>query len=486
MANELKIKEFLLKREKKIRCAKNNLWEFCKILHSYKESWTHLKIMCETLQNFYENKLFDINNKPYRKLMINLPPRHYKTRTMILFCCWILGKNIEETIISTSYSDDLATEFSRYTRDEIQREKNKSYDINFNDIFPKTKTQEGNASYSKWALEGKHFTYLGAGFGASITGKGCKIAIIDDQIKSYEDANNEESLNKKWEWYLGTFKSRMEEGSKQIIIMTRWINKDICGRLLSDEIESKQWYVLKMPAYNQEKDEMLCSDMLSKESYLEFQRTMPDDVFSANYNQEPIEKKGLLYQRFLEYEDLPKNDNKILQDRRIAYIDTADEGNDYLVCICGLEYKNVFYCLDILCTKAPQEITENKTVDLLIKNDIKDVLIESNNGGRAFARNIIRILKEKKRYDIIIKWFHQSNNKMARIFSNASNVENRVLYPKGWNYLFPEYHKLIKSFMRNKNNQVDDPEDCITGIIEMIDKKQIITSSNISAGDLGL
>lgn len=475
---------YKLKREKLIRSCQEDFWIFCKTLHKYKEDWYHLKLFANTLQDFFENKLLDESGNICRKLMVNMPPRHYKTRTMILFSAWVFGRDSEQAIISTSYSDDLATEFSRYTRDEISRTKIDDLDIVYSDIFPNTKLKHGDASLKKWSLEGRHFSYLGAGFGASITGKGCSLAIIDDQVKSYEDANNEASLDKKWEWYLGTFKSRMEEGSKQIIIMTRWTDKDICGRLLNDPVESPKWKVIKMEAFKDEK--MLCPEMLSYESYKELQRTLPDDVFMANYHQEPIEKKGLLYQKYQEYDRLPEKDGKQLQDRRICYVDTADEGNDYLVSVCGVEYQKMCFVTDIVCSKEPQEKTEDMVVNMIISNSIQDIIIESNNGGRAFARNVERKLKEKKYYSGIVKWFHQSTNKLSRILSNASNVENRIFYPVGWNYRFVEYHKFIKSFMRSKANVHDDCPDTITGIVEMMDNKHILSSSGVSASMLGL
>jgi len=91
MASDIDIQRYLIKRELVLRECRESLWKFCKILHGYKESWSHLKILCDTLQDFYQNRLLDTDNKPYHKIMINMPPRFYKTRTMILFCAWILG-----------------------------------------------------------------------------------------------------------------------------------------------------------------------------------------------------------------------------------------------------------------------------------------------------------------------------------------------------------------------------------------------------------
>lgn len=83
----------------------------------------------------------------------------------------MFGQNPSEKIITASYNDDVASDFSRYTRDEITKEKASMLDICYSDIFPDTRIKKGNASFEKWALEGQHFSYLGAGIGGSVTSK---------------------------------------------------------------------------------------------------------------------------------------------------------------------------------------------------------------------------------------------------------------------------------------------------------------------------
>ena len=477
--------EYLLaERENVVRKARMSFWNFCKALHDYKDEWGSLHDLCDTLQALYERKLLDSNNKPYKKLMINMPPRHYKTRTLILFSTWCFGVNPKETIISTSYSDDLATEFSRYTRDEINKEKNFDYEIVYSDIFPESKIKHGDASYKKWALEGCHFSYKGAGFGASITGKGAKIAIIDDQIKDYEEAMNEMMLEKRWNWYTGTFKSRIEQNAIEIICMTRWSDRDICGMILNNPKESSKWHRM---VHEVEKDGiMLCDDMLNHESFIEKQEIMDEAVFIANYYQRTVDQKGKLYQELKTYDRLPEDkDGRLLSDRVLCYVDTADEGVDYLCAIAGIEYHKCCYITDIYYTQEPQEITESKTTKFIIANDVKDCMVESNNGGRAFSRNVKRLLTERLHYSTILRWFHQSKNKNTRILTNASNVERRIFFPVNWHVKYPKFYLHVNSYMRNKNNKHDDAEDTLTGIIEMMDNKHVV-KARIDASHLGL
>ncbi len=456
----------VFERERRIRRAKKSLWEFCKMLAPdfYREGRWHLKLLCDTLQALYEGRLVKEDGSPYKKLMMNMPPRHGKSRTLINFCMWALGRDKSNKVITCSYNDDAASDFSRYTRDGIAQEKTYPHEIVYGDIFPESRIKKGNGSYQQWALEGEFFNYKGAGIGGSITGKGCNISIVDDPVKDAETALNARALDKIWTWYSGTFLSRKEEGAIEIINMTRWAKKDICGRILVGP-EADDWYLLKLEAKDQE-GKMLCSGLLSEKSYQSLKVNMVPEIFKANYHQEPIDQKGKLYSHFSTYNCLPANqEGKMI----ISYIDTADQGDDYLCAIAGLEYEGEIYIVDVLYTKAGMEVTEPQTAEFLVRNGVNKVKIESNNGGRSFARNVERILwEEYKTRRIDLQWFHQSKNKKARIISNSSFVMNHIYYSEDWKNRWPNYYEAMNSYQKSGKNRNDDGPDATTGLAEMV------------------
>ena len=136
MIPELELLDALI--AERISISRKSFWEYCKTRapEFYLEHRHHLKTICETLQNLYEGTLLNDNGKPYENMIMNLPPRHGKSRTLILFCEWVLGKTQTNRIITASYNEDLATVFSRYTRDGISEEKLYPHEIVFSDIFP--------------------------------------------------------------------------------------------------------------------------------------------------------------------------------------------------------------------------------------------------------------------------------------------------------------------------------------------------------------
>lgn len=478
MDKQKKAELVILKREKKIREARKSFWSFCKILEPdfYKDDRTFLRDMCHTLQSLYDGTLINPKTeKPYRKLMINMPPRHGKSRTLVNFTRWLLGVDRTNKIITASYNDDMATDFSRYCRDGIKEEKNNPTDFVYSDIFPESQIKDGNASIQQWALEGTFFSYKGVGLGSGVTGKGANILISDDLVKDFETAVNESALDKIWRWYTGTFISRMESNAIEIMNMTRWAKGDPCGRILDSE-DADLWYVLKLEAYNEETDTMLCEDLLSKEDYLYKSRNIDSLAFRANYHQEPVDQKGSLYKQLKEYDpvDVPEF------EEIISYTDTADLGSDWLCSIVGGKYAGEIYILDILYTKDGMEVTEPQTAELLFKNDVRDATIESNNGGRGFARNVERLLWEKfQTRRVHIEWFHQSKNKKARILTNSKYIMDHVYFPLGWQTRWKEFARDILAYQKEGKNKHDDCADALTGLAElMTESKKAVASAN--------
>lgn len=454
-----------------LELARRDFWEYCKLLSPdfYTDERYHLHILCVTLQALYEGKLLRPDGVPYRKMMINIPPQHGKSRTLINFCQWLLGKNNEERIIQCSYNDTAAHDFARYTRDGIQEIKLQE-EIVYSDIFPDTKVKHGDASYDKWALEGQHFNYLGAGIGGSITGKGGSVLIVDDPVKSAEIAMNENALEKIWQWYTGTFLSRVSAKNGEpleIIVMTRWAKCDLCGKILGST-EAAKWYIIRYMAYDNITDEMLCPSLLSKERYKTLKSLMVPEILEANYNQAPIDIKGRLYSSLKTYTEIPHDEKGNVLFTKVAnYTDTADEGDDFLCSICYGVYQGEAYVLDVIYTKDPMEITEPAVAEMLHRNKIRDTDIESNSGGRGFARAVQRILREKYQSILcVINWFHQTQNKQARILTNSTWVQKHIYFPINWVDRWPLYAQAMMSYQKEGKNKHDDAPDATTGVAE--------------------
>lgn len=439
-----------LKKQARLELARRDFFEYCKLTASdfYKEERVFLKDLCYQLQDFYKSD--------EKVCVINMPPRHGKSRTAGKFVEWVLGTNPNEKIMTGSYNEDLSSSFAKSVRDTIASEKTEGV-IVYNDIFPNTKIKDGEATQKKWALAGsKVSNYLATSPTGTATGFGCTIMIIDDLIKNAKEAYNENTLKNHIDWFNNTMLSRTENGFKLIIIMTRWSSNDLAGYILENYSNVRH---INYKAV-QEKGSMLCEDVLSKEDYEFKTKNMNKDIVYANYQQEPIDVKNRLYTTFKTYEKLPP------AHYVMNYTDTADEGDDYLCSIDYQMYNNEYYILDVIFTQEPMEVTEPAVAKMLTKDNVGNANIESNNGGRGFARNVQKELKQLKNTHTKVNWFHQGENKIARILSNSTGVMNNIYFPINWEDRWPEFAKHLKHYVRTGKNEHDDAEDCLTGVYE--------------------
>jgi len=182
-------------------------------------------------------KLLDIATGRLRRLMLFMPPRHGKS-TMVshYFPAWYLGRFPDRRVLLTTYAADFALSWGRKARDVM---------MEYGDLFG-VRLRADSAAAHAWDLLGREGGMTTAGVGGPITGKGADILIIDDPVKNEEEANSPIYREKVWEWYRSTAYTRLEPGGSLILVMTRWHEDDLSGRILDQE--APLWDVVMLPA----------------------------------------------------------------------------------------------------------------------------------------------------------------------------------------------------------------------------------------------
>lgn len=293
-------------KDAKIAYAAMDFFSYCnlKAPEFYREDRVFLNKVCNDFQSFYESDE-DV-------LVLNMPPRHGKSRTAGCFVEWVLGNNQNEKIMLGSYNEALSTTFSKNVRDTITEQKGDEDKIVYSEIFPNVAIKYGDSAMNKWSLVNGYNNYLATSPKGTSTGFGATLMIIDDLIKSALEANNADVLEQQWTWFTDTMLSRLEEGGKIIIIMTRWHSDDLAGRALRHF--TKLGMKVRHICYKALQDDgtMLCSQILSRRSYEIKTKSMSKEIAAANYQQEPIDIKGRLYSSFKTYTKLPTDEMVIL------------------------------------------------------------------------------------------------------------------------------------------------------------------------------
>lgn len=176
-----------------------------------------------------------------RRLMIFAPPQHGKSELVsVRLPAYWLARRPNDPVIITSYAASLAHTKSRQARDLVEGQE-------FADIWPAVTTDPSSRAVDRWQLAPPHRASLtAAGVGGPVTGHGAALGIIDDPFENWEQAQSAVTRNRIWDWYRGTFRTRIWENGAIVLIMTRWHEDDLAGRLLARQAE--EWTVLRLPA----------------------------------------------------------------------------------------------------------------------------------------------------------------------------------------------------------------------------------------------
>lgn len=455
-------------RELKLLEAYDDFWEFCLYMdyEFFDKRESVLKPVAEAFQEVEEGEL-DL-------LYVGMPPRTGKSYITSLWCTWVLGRNPTESIMRNTVTNTLYNKFSNDIRDIMRGDTHKR---RYRDIFPGIHFATEKLEGWKLTTSEQGVSYFGAGVGGTVIGLGCtKAAILDDSIKNAEEAMSENSLEKKWNWYGSTHKSRLEKGCPEIHIATRWSNHDIPGRLIEEgEFQGNNAKKIVIPALVD--GESYCEEIHSTEKLLKEKKLLDELIWEAEWQQSPVEAKGLVFPdqslNYFSMDELNKRPEGILMAA-----DIADEGTDSLCCPIGYIFGDKVFITDVLFTKDPIEVTQPLTAAFIDKYTPDRAKFESNNGGKGFAMTI----KDLKKSKTTINWEPTVSNKHTRILMKSGYVKEyfyfRDDYEAGSDY--DKFMRELKKYNKSGKVKHDDAPDGITMLAEMLDQQGGIYSAYAS------
>jgi hypothetical protein len=267
--------------------------EYCILIDKrYSMQWFHKEI-ADKLEDGFKR----VERGENVRLAIFMPPRHGKSDTATQkFPAFVLGKHPEWPIMVSSYSDELATDFGMLTRNLMTSEEYSAmYD---------TRLRSDAKAKGKW-ITGEGGGYTAVGVGGALTGRGFKIGIIDDPFKNREEADSAVVRESRYNWYRSTFYTRQEGNSMIVLILTRWHEDDLAGRVLRDAELARlngdpydHWDIISYKALATQNDEhrqvgqALWPDKFNEAKLLTMKTAMGSYEFSALYQQNPIDEEN--------------------------------------------------------------------------------------------------------------------------------------------------------------------------------------------------
>ena len=466
----------------RIHKARNNFLDFvCFTKPDYRVNWHH-RLICNTLDDFLKDP-----NRQF--LMLFTPPRRGKSEIVSRrFPSYVLGRHPDASIIACSYSSDLASSMNR----DVQRVIDSDL---YRVVFPKTQLNSKNikntskGSYirtsDKFEIVGHKGVYRSAGVNEGITGLGCDVALIDDPIKNFEDAMSIVKQEAAYNWYQSTLFTRLQGMRKVILVLTRWTEGDLAGRILEDakkNPDAPQWEVISLPEEfdpnnpdlhpedpRMEEGELLWPEEFSRKIVNQQKHSVGSKIWSSLYQQMPSPGDGTIFKVswFKYYKELPEFD-KIVASVDCTFSDTKT--SDYVaITVWGFKGANKYLIhlvrdrLDFSAT-----ITELLRVKVIFKECNKFVIENKANGPA-----VISTLKDK--IPGIVS-YNPSESKIARAIAASPQFEaGNIFIPdpyyeknreeRPWCYtplegsktvLLQEYIKEFQSFPHGKNDDMVD------------------------------
>jgi predicted phage terminase large subunit-like protein len=391
------------------------------------------------------------------RVIINMPPRHGKSELISTnLPPWYLGLFPDRRILLASYEADFAAQWGRKSRALINA---------YGGLFESpVAVDPESSSASRWDILGHRGGMQTAGVGGPITGKGADLAIIDDPIKNAEEASSQTIRDAQWDWYQSTLYTRLEPEGAILLVMTRWNEDDLAGRLIEEmKNGGDQWEVISLPGLAEEEDilgrepgQALWPSRFSSTRLHEIERTLGPYWFAGLYQQRPAPLEGGLFKRsWFEIVDAAPARCMTLRQWDLA----ASEGkNDWT---SGLKLgirDGVTYVMDIQrAQKDPAGVEQLVSSTAAMDGRETAIRIEQEPGSSGksvishYARHVL------VGYDFLGDRSTGSKVERARPVAAAAELGNVKIVRGSWNSVFLSE---LSVFPNGKN---DDQVDTLSG-----------------------
>lgn len=296
-----------------------------------------------------------------QRLAVFMPPGSAKSSyASILFPPWLMAQQPDASILAASHTTELAEKWGRRVRNLI---------VQHSQTLGISLSQDSQAA-GRWALNSGG-EYYSAGVGTGIAGFRAKYGLIDDPIRSRQDADSELIRDRIWDWYINDFKTRLVPSSAQILIQTRWHEDDLAGRALQHD----KWDVISLPAIAEPDDLLgrpLGEPLWNDDAYgygaqlIELSTKTPARTWSALYQQRPTPDDGDYFKTdwLRPYDKAPARETLRIYGGS-DYAVTSDGGDWTVHAVVGIDPENRMYLLDLWRKQAASDVWVEAFCDLV-------------------------------------------------------------------------------------------------------------------------
>jgi len=416
------------------------------------QSSPHLQALSDALEAIDRGEL--------KRLMVLMPPRHGKSELVSLrFPCWYLARHPEDYIVQAGYAESIALTHSRRARDIfISQEMTRLFpDIHHRPERPGQEPviPERQAAHEWGTRQGG--SYYAVGIGGGLTGRGFNLGIIDDPVKDSEEADSVTYRERAFDWYQKVFRTRAQPNAAIIVVMTRWHEDDLVGRLLKqaqEDTTSDRWEVLHFPAIKD--GQVLWPARYPLQELETLRSSIGSRAFESLYQGNPTVAEGQIIKRewWQYFRERPSFERK-LQSWDTAFKDKSQ--NDYSVCTVWGEAQNGYYLLDVWRDKVEFPELKRIAVALYDRDRPHLVLVEDKASGQSLVQELQRNTR------IPVLPVKVDRDKVARAYAATPMIEaGKVYLPESAAWLYDYIEELSAFPNATHDDQVDSTTQALS------------------------
>lgn len=425
----------------------------------YEPRMNPLSIVAQDLQDLEDGK--------YDFYGLSMPPRVGKSTICIFFYAWIIGKRPSSHNAMSGHSGILA---DRFHNDLIKLTENEEY--TFHEIFPDvqlvSKSSEKNElyydaveSFATTTCRGIDGTWTGA---VDISEDG--YLYVDDLVRDRKESLSLKRLEGRYQDYLNILVDRKNDGSKELMVGTRWNVADPLGRIEKQYKNNPRYKFRKIPALNEKGESNFDYPVkgFSTKYYHNMRDRLDKNEWMAKFMQTPFVREGLLFPADeLRYYNgiLPEGDHRV-----IGACDVAWGGGDSLSMPIGYEYPNGdVYIPSWIFNRGKKEVTIPLVTGKIIGEKLTEIQFEANNGGDMYSDRVSTEL-EKHNYHCSCSYKKAPGNmeKMTKMVAYSGDVKKHFIFldPEHQDQEYSDAMDELNMTVQIGDNEHDDAGDGIT------------------------